>query len=153
MIPRLPVSPTGRALSGAALRTFVAWARDAAVVLWVPWDPARSSANRTRGSHWSKRAELDAVATQAALWAYNAAGDPVLGVPVVVDALILRGTVMDDDNVWSGLKHVRDVLFSGRITPDDSARWVRCGRVEQAPGREWKDAACWTVLFVREHER
>ena len=147
---KFPVTPKGRALTGLALELFVPLAREAAVVLWVPWDPARSSQNRTRGKHWTARAEQDGDAALAALWAYREAGDPVLGVPVDVDALILRGTLMDDDNVWSGLKHVRDVLFKNRITPDDSPRWVRCGRAEQAPAACWKGAACWTVLFVRE---
>ena len=128
-----------------------AWETDEPLqaVFFVPYDPAPASANRTRGQHWSARHRETETAQQAAMWAYRAAGDPVLSCPVVVDLLVFRSRTMDDDNAQSGLKHVTDYLFKGRALPDDSRRWLTFRHlrlVTTGLPAGWKP---WTVYLCR----
>lgn len=119
-----------------------------ALCLFVPWDAGRTSANQTRGRHWSKLHSEQQEAELAALWAWREAGDPVLNAPLVVDTLLFRGALLDEDNARSGCKQVSDFLFKGRLVPDDSARWVQWGTLTQLPGREYARHP-WTVFLVR----
>lgn len=116
--------------------------------LYVPYDPAPASANRTRGRHWGVRqAETDR-AHLAAAWAWCEAGQPAINEPVTVDLVVFRERRMDDDNLLSGLKSVRDYLFH-RITPDDSAKWLVYGTVRQVTGTRWAGGRAWTVFVVK----
>lgn len=132
-------------------------------VLFLPFDPAASSANRTRGRHWGERGEDEETAQTAAAWAHRIAGDPVLAEPVTVDILCFRVREMDDDGITSGLKAARDWLFGrrpgkralgvagrpGRMVTDDRPEFMAWGSVSQATARCFAGSAAWTVLIVR----
>lgn len=127
------------------------WHRESDLaVLFVPFDPGTAGPNKLSGSHWSKRDDRTQVAHLAALWGWQQAGEPQLAAPVRVDVLVFRGRQMDDDNLWNGLKGVRDGLFKGRCLPDDAR--VYCGEVRQVVGPQWAAAKAWCVLLVRPME-
>jgi hypothetical protein len=131
-----------------------AWSEPAPLaVLFVPFDPSRLSANRMKGQHWANRARRQALddAALAARWAYREAGDPVLDVPISVDLIFCRGRKMDDDNAVAGFKHVRDVLCTKALVPDDSARWVSYGATRWVTGDRWERHP-WVVWICRSRE-
>lgn len=66
------------------------------------------------------------------------AGRPKSGKPVTIDVIVRRGRVMDQGNIWAGLKHVIDGIFKKALTPDDSEKWLRLGRIEQQTGGKWR---------------
>lgn len=110
------------------------------IVVRVEWDLGRSSANRVRFRHWRVVREIDQAAHLAARVGYREIGEPRPDppVPVRIDLTVRRSRRLDDDNLWAGLKPVRDVLFKSGITPDDGPAWVECGRLTQQISREWK---------------
>lgn len=104
----------------------------------IPWDAARTSPNRLNRLLWPARLRITHAAKEAAMIAWRLAGSPVLGVPVVVDWTIRRARLLDDDGAAASLKALRDSLFVGRITPDDSPRWVGTGAVRQETGKRYR---------------
>lgn len=108
----------------------------------VRWDPNRTTPNRTSRLHWGPMTRLKDRAKQEAWLAWLAAGRPEASGPVRLSLVVRRGRVMDEDNIWSGLKWCRDQLFNRRkhgygITPDDGPQWVRLGEIRQETGRRW----------------
>lgn len=107
------------------------------VTVVVPWDAAVLSPNRSRRRHWAVNAQLSRAAKEAAALAWRAAGSPRVRQQVEVEVVICRsGRQLDPDNALAALKPVLDGLFGrGRITPDDSARWIRYLPVQQVSRR------------------
>jgi hypothetical protein len=140
---RTQVPPEVRALAGL-------WKaeEETLCVFHIPFDPNPGSTNRSGSRHWSKRAERDEVAATAAMWAYQEAEEPKLQPPLVVDVLCMRARVMDDDNLRSGLKHVRDVIFR-RAVGDDAPKWLTFRNVKQVTGDRFAGPRAWTVFIVR----
>lgn len=119
-------------------------------VLYLPWDPAPRSANRTRGRHWSHRHQESTDAEMPALWAYREAGNPCFDFPVDVETLVFRQRAMDDDNALSGLKPLRDQLCRLGLLPDDSGEWWRNAGVWMFAHVSYRQA--WSVLVIRARE-
>jgi hypothetical protein len=124
----------------------VAWPTEPHIWISVPWDAGRLSPNKRL--HWGHRARVAKVALQTAQLAWRQAGSPRAKGRVRVNVSIRRGRVMDEDNALGGLKAVFDGLFKGCVTPDDSARWVTLGRIEQQTGKAWGKAP--EVVFIIE---
>ncbi|MFZ9311441.1 MAG: hypothetical protein ACO24O_08075, partial [Arenimonas sp.] len=86
-------------------------------------------------------------------YAWLAAGRPRATSRVVVDLIIHRLRVMDEDNTWAGCKALLDGIFGGQLTPDDSAQWVRLGRIHWRTGRAWAKCPVVTVVVKSDGER
>lgn len=87
-------------------------------------------------------------AKEAALWAWHDAGRPRARCPVKVTLIVRRQRVMDDDNVYRGLKHVRDALFNGAITKSDSPKFFGYAGIRFETGKHWKGHE--EVVFIVE---
>lgn len=104
----------------------------------IPGDPYLTSQNRVvRYRHWGARKRLYSEARQKARACWLAAGKPTAPGKVRVSVLVRRGKVLDESNVWSGLKPWLDGLFVEGITPDDSPRYVQLGEIRQETGQAW----------------
>lgn len=103
-------------------------------------DNAPMSANRARNLHWTALHRLQTAAKHRAHTAWVIAGKPALAGPwpVRVDVTIRRGRKMDRDNAVSSLKAVIDGLFKGKVTPDDSERFLDLRTPIQEVGARWK---------------
>lgn len=115
----------------------------------IPFDPNRASLNRRL--HWRARKRINDVAKAAASAAYILAGRPRFETPIVVDVLVRRSRVLDDDNALSGLKSARDQLVRCGLAPDDSRKWWKWGEVEFETGKQWKGREE-VVLTVKERQ-
>lgn len=104
----------------------------------VPWDPNRTNPNRMMSLHWAAKGKLAKQARLLACLCWQQAGSPVASGPVRVCVTVRRGRVMDQGNIWAGLKHVIDGIFVGALTPDDSPRWLQLGDVRQETGKQWR---------------
>ena len=64
---------------------------------------------------------------------WRRAGQPTLHGRVLVNVHVRRssGALLDEPNIWGGLKGFIDGLFVKGITPDDSPRYFKCGEVTQ----------------------
>lgn len=112
----------------------------AEIRITVLGDNGPLSPNALRSTHWARRAELVRKARHRAMVAWLLAGRPVWPgpFPVTVQPIIRRARVMDDDGALSSLKAVRDGLFGGNVTPDDSVRFVRFLMPIQETGGKWR---------------
>ena len=122
----------------------------------VDWDPQRLGGNarkRLGFTHRGVATRLTRLAREAARSAYIFSGEPVLGVPVQVTVHVYRIRAMDDDNVFTGLKEVRDVLFTHNdrttgsvttgITPNDGPEFIPDGvRLVWHTGNEFTKLDC-----------
>lgn len=115
------------------------------IILTIPFDPATFSPNKTRGRHWNTLRNLKQTIGNAAWVSWMQAGRPVATGRVVVNIVVHRSRVMDEDNTWAGCKPAFDGIFRGQITPDDSAKWVRLGRIHWRTGREQGKRPCVTL--------
>jgi hypothetical protein len=102
----------------------------------VPFDPHRLSLNARL--HWRARKRLNDAAKEAAVYGWMLAGQPKAEGPVRVSLIVRRGRRLDIDNAITGTKACRDALFKGRVTPDDSPRWVTLGECQQECGKVWR---------------
>jgi len=109
------------------------------VRITVPFDPHLLCANRTFKMPPWRKGQLIRASKEAALSGWTQAGCPAIAGQVRVSLIVRRGRRMDDDAAWEGTKWARDALFVGRVTPDDSPRWVRLGGVEQETGARWRE--------------
>lgn len=117
----------------------------------VLWDPNLTTPNRTSRIHWGQMTKLKNRSKEAAKLGWLASGSPEAAGPVQVSMIVRRERVMDEDNIISGLKWVRDTLFNGRkngygVTPDDSPQHLRLGEIRQETGKRWVGAA--EVVFI-----
>lgn len=119
------------------------------VCIPVCFDPARASLNKRL--HWRSRKRINDVAHVAATLGYVKAGCPKFTGPIIVDVLVRRARVMDDDNVLTGLKAVRDSLVRNGLVPDDSSKWWRWGEVSFETGKSWKGYEL-VVLSIRRRD-
>ena len=104
------------------------------VIIEVPVNVRDLPGPNFRGN-WGKHHRLKAQARLTAAWAWAGAGKPRFDGPVVVDVLMVYPAPrLDDDNETGACKTIRDGIFSGNATPDDSHRWVRYGTVGWAEG-------------------
>lgn len=115
------------------------------IIFTIQFDPGVLSPNRIKGRHWAVTAPLRARARAAARQAWMAAGRPKSEGPVVVNLVIYRGRVMDNDNAIAACKPIFDGIFNGQITPDDSARWVRIGEIHWRTGAKYAKCPAVTV--------
>lgn len=113
------------------------------IILTIRFDPGALSPNLRL--HWRVLAERKAEARRIAHFAWLGAGRPKSEGPVVVNLVIYRGRVMDNDNAIAGCKAIFDGLFDGQITPDDSAKWVRIGEIHWRTGAKYARHPCVTV--------
>jgi hypothetical protein len=138
------------------LETVPAWVRlgvdarlqaesGALAVIYGPYDPAPRSPNKRR--HWSaKTADVEPIQL-AALWAYRAAGSPVLTCAVDVETLAFRRHEMDDDNLIAGVKPYRDELVRRGLFPSDEPQHWRNVGVFQHVNASYRPP--WLVLILR----
>ena len=112
-----------------------------AIVLTIQCDANRTSPNQ-RMNRWekSRRQNVLRLATHVARQGLDW---PEGNSPVRIDFLVRRGRALDADNIVSGAKVAIDTICNRTkngygFTPDDSAKWVRLGSVEQEIGKEWK---------------
>lgn len=106
--------------------------------LIIPVDVNDANPNRLRTLRQKMR--VTKYHRETARTAWIAAGKPKSTVPVIIDIIIRRGRTMDQGNIWAGLKHVIDGIFKKALTPDDSEKWLRLGRIEQQTGGKWRYA-------------
>ena len=106
--------------------------------LVVPVDVNEANPNRLRTLRQRMRVTKYHRDTAHKVWLE--AGKPKSTVPVTIDVIIRRGRTMDQGNIWAGLKHVIDGIFKKALTPDDSEKWLRLGRIEQETGGKWRYA-------------
>lgn len=106
--------------------------------LIVPVDVNDANPNRVHKLRDKMRIQKFHRNTAHKVWL--AAGKPRSESPVMIDVFIRRGRVMDQLNIWAGLKYVLDGIFNKALTPNDSEKWLRLGRVEQQTGGKWKYA-------------
>lgn len=104
--------------------------------LIIPVDPNDCTPNRRRNLRGYIRAKKAHKLAAQAIWIN--AGRPVADGKVRVHAVVRRGRTMDDDNVWAGLKPVRDGLFKNAITKDDGRQYVEIGTLQMETGDRWK---------------
>lgn len=97
----------------------------------VPFDVARYSPNRRKRMCWQAQMRVADAAKEGATLAWLKAGGPRMTCPVSVDITIRRGRRLDPDALLACCKPLIDALFGGRVTPDDSDRWVSFGDVQQ----------------------
>lgn len=108
----------------------------------VYFDPASLSMNRRM--NWRARARLTRAAREAAHMAWLAAGSPRTDGKVGVSITVHRLRRLEDDNLISGLKAVRDGLFGkindkhggttrGLVTIDDDPDHLHIDRITQIP--------------------
>ncbi len=117
----------------------------------IPFDVSRLGANETRRMRPGHIRRVKNLAKDAATLIWRAASSPVWNVPVLVDLTIQRAHAMDPDSLIGACKDLIDALFVGRITPDDSERWVRYGQVAQEIAPEWRGREQ-VVIRVRPQE-
>lgn len=101
----------------------------------VPVDVNEANPNRLK--HIGRKIRVTKKHREAAHLAWIAAGKPTSQGPVVLDVIVRRGRVMDQGNIWAGLKHAIDGVFKKALTPDDSQKWLRLGAIEQETGGKW----------------
>ena len=114
------------------------------IVITVPWDAGTLAPNQRM--HHMKKYRLTVGARRTAGLAWIAAGRPRATKRVQVDIIIRRARELDADNAVASLKALMDGLFNSSVTPNDSPRWVRLGRVTQEIDAKWKHAE--TVTFT-----
>jgi hypothetical protein len=110
----------------------------APIEIRVAFDVGRCAPNACRRMVWQQRKRVADAAKEAAGVAWLQAGSPMLDEPVSVDITIRRGRRLDPDALLASCKSLLDSLFVMRITPDDSARWVRYGEVRQETGARFR---------------
>jgi hypothetical protein len=106
--------------------------------LTIPVDVNDANPNRLKKLRQKMR--VTKFHRETAYKAWLAAGKPKSAGPVMIDVIVRRGRVMDQGNIWAGLKHVIDGIFKKALTPDDSEKWLRLGRIEQQTGGRWRYA-------------
>lgn len=104
--------------------------------LVIPWDAGILAPNRV--SHRMQRYRIGALGRRAAGLVWVAAGRPRAQSRVRVDITIRRARALDDDNLVSATKNLRDGVFNAALTPNDSPRWVTIGTITQDIGPQFK---------------
>src|SRR4030043_1869749 len=75
--------------------------------------------------HWTSRAKRFKNQHNAVYWAYHAAGKPTASLPAVVRLVRLGKKTLDDDNLASSFKAVRDEVAAEILHVDDADSRVR----------------------------
>lgn len=115
----------------------------------IEWDVYLTSPNPLkRIRDFRSKSALQNRSKAAAVAGWMLAGQPRAEGPVVFSVSVGRGRALDDDAVVGGLKWIRDALFNGRVTVNDSPRWVRFEGVRQSIRPEFKGQE-WIELWVR----
>lgn len=97
--------------------------------LIVPVDVNDANPNRLRSLRQRMRVTKLHRDTARLIWLR--AGKPRSTGPVEIDLIVRRGRRLDQLNIWAAMKHVVDGIFVKGLTPDDSEKWLRPGKVEQ----------------------
>lgn len=116
----------------------------------VPIDVQETAQNQRR--HWRGEHKAKQKARRAGYFAWKDAGEVKITVPVRVSLIVRRRRVLDILNIPGASKAILDGVLVGltlgtgstrtllpSLLPDDSARWVHLGSVEQYTGKQWAD--------------
>lgn len=119
------------------------------VTITVPGDPAAALSPNLR-LHWRERARRVEQWRGRARLAWLAAGSPVFRQPICIAVCVVRARVMDQDNVLASMKALQDSFVTCGLVPDDSAKWVTPGPLQQMTGRgnKGKEAVLFTITPI-----